>query len=139
MRPADAPLAEADAAPASRPTRLVSRLYRGAQPGARVRVLVALVQPLGSLGLAAVASGAFAGIAARRRGAGADIGLDEAARFTGDQVLELSRFVEQVDPDVLQHLASDVLASPAGFTALGIAAALLVLRRHQRRPRPDAD
>lgn len=116
--------------------RLVSRLYRGARPGARARILAALTRPLGSLGLAAIASGAFAGIAARRRGAGVEIGLDEAARFTSDQVLELSRFVEQVDPDVLQHLASDVVASPAGFTAFGVAVALLVLRA-RRRPRRD--
>lgn len=116
------------------PPRLVSRLFRSARPGARARVLEALVRPLGSLGLTAVAAGAFAGIAARRHGG---IGLDEAARFSGDQVLELSRFVEQVDPDVFQHLASDVLASPAGFTAFGIAAALLVLRRSRRARRQD--
>lgn len=127
---------DTDASTDATPPRLVSRLFRGARPGARARVLQALVRPLGPLGLAAVAAGAFAGIAARRHGGGADIGLDEAARFSGEQVLELSRFVEQVDPDVLQHLASDVLASPAGFTAFGIAAALLVLRRHRGARRP---
>jgi len=124
--------------PASNATlpRLVSRLYRGARPGARARILAALTRPLGSLGLAAIASGAFAGIAARRRGADTiEIGLDEAGRFTSEQVLDLSRFVEQVDPDVLQHLASDVIASPAGFTAFGIAVALLVLRAHRRARR----
>lgn len=129
-QPADVQAAQA--APATLP-RLVSRLFRGARPGAQARLLAMLVRPLGSLGLAAVASGAFAGIAARRRGAVVEIGLDEVGRFTGDQVLELSRFVEQVDPDALQLLASDIVASPAGFTAFGIAAALLVLRAHRRR------
>lgn len=112
--------------------RLVSRLYRSARPGARARLLVLLTRPLGSLGLAAIASGAFAGLAARRRGATVEIAAEEVGRFTSEQVLELARFVEQVDPQAIQALASDIVASPAGFTAFGFAAALLVLRRFGR-------
>lgn len=129
MEPNEEVSARAVDGPAPRLPRLVSRLYRSARPVARVRVLGTLTRPLGCLGLAAIASGAFAGIAARRRGAAVEIALDEVGRFTGDQVLELARFVEQVNPQAIQQLASDVVASPAGFTAFGIAAALLVLRR----------
>lgn len=113
--------------------RLISRLYRGAVPSARAAVLTTLMRPLGSLGLAAVASGAFAGFAARRRGAQVEVGAEEASRYTSDQVLELARFVEQVDADVFQQVLGSVVDSPAGFTAFGVAAALLALRWYRRR------
>lgn len=120
-----------------RAPRLISRLYRGARPGARAGMLAALIRPLGPLGLAAVASGAFAGFVTRRRGAGADVGLEEAGRFTSSQVLELARFVEQVDPDVFQNMVSDIIASPAGFTAFGVAVAFLVQRLCNRSGRRE--
>lgn len=111
---------------------LISRLYRGALPRTRACMLAALMRPLGSLGLAAVASGAFAGFVAQRRGGALESGfeprLDEVARITSEQVFELSHFVEQVDPEVLRRLASELIASPTGITAFGVAVALLVLR-----------
>ena len=110
--------------------RVVTRLYLCAQPPARARMLATLTRPLGSLGLAAVASGAFWGFVVRRRGAGTDLGLGDVGQFTNGQVLELSRVVEQVDPGVFQQVASDIVASPAGVSAFGIALALLVLRRY---------
>ena len=113
--------------------RLISRMYRGAGPSARAAVLAMLMRPLGSLGLAAVASGAFAGFAARRRSGAIEVGVEEASRYTSDEVLELARFVEQVDADVLQQVLGSAVDSPAGFTAFGVAAALLALRWHRRR------
>jgi hypothetical protein len=125
-----------DKGPAVRPgrvPRLISRLYRSASPAAQAGILSALMRPLGSLGLAAVASGAFASFVTRRRGAAVDVGLDEAGRFTSEQVLELARFVEQVDADAFRQAVSVVVASPAGYTAFGVAVALLVLRWYRGR------
>lgn len=123
----------ADPGGTGRVPRLISRLYRNADPAGRAGILTALMRPLSPLGLAAVASGAFAGFVARRRGAPIDVGLDEAGRFTSDQVLELARFVEQVDIDAFRQAVSGIVASPAGYTAFGVAVALLVLRwvRHR--------
>lgn len=118
---------------AERVPRLISRLFRSAGPSARAAVLSMLMRPLGSLGLAAVASGAFAGFVARRRGAAIEVGAEEASRYTSEQVLELARFVEQVDADVFQQVVGSVVDSPAGFTAFGVAAALLALRWYRRR------
>lgn len=113
--------------------RLISRLYRAADLRARAGILAALIEPLGSLGLAAVASGAFAGYAVRRRDAGIEVGLEDAGRYTSEQVFELARFVEQVDADAIRAVVGSVVDSPAGYTAFGVAVALLVLRWYRHR------
>lgn len=122
----------------SRVPRLISRLYRTADLPARADILAALIKPLGSLGLAAVASGAFAGFVQRHRGASLQIGLEEAGRYSSAQVLELARFVEQVDAEAFQQVAGMALDGAAGFTAFGMAIALLVVRQY-RRQRRDGD
>lgn len=115
--------------------RLISRLYRSADPAARAGMLTALMRPLSPLALAVVASGAFAGFIARRRSSAIDVDLNETGRFTSDQVLELARFVEQVDIDAFGDAVSGIVASPAGYTAFGVAVALLVLRWVRRSGR----
>jgi hypothetical protein len=123
---------------ANRVPHLISRLYRTANLPARAGILAALIKPLGPLGLAAVASGAFAGFVQRQRGTGIEIGLDEASRYSAAQVLELARFVEQVDADAFAQVVAMVLDGPAGFTAFGVAIAMLVVRRY-RLQRRDVD
>ena len=117
--------------------RLISRLYRGAGPAARASMLTALLRPFSPLAMAAVASGAFAGLVARRRTSMVDVALDEAGRYTADQVLELARFAEQIDIDACGE-ALGILAASPGVTAFGVAAAVLWLRWHggtaARRP-----
>jgi hypothetical protein len=98
-------------------------------------MLAALMRPLGSLGLAAVASGAFAGFVTRRHGTSLEVGFEEANRYTSDQVFELARFVEQVDADAFREVVGMIVASPVGVTAFGVAVALLVLRWHRGRGR----
>lgn len=86
--------------PAVRPrvARLVSRLYGAAGAPLRTRMLACLVQPLGSLGLVAVASGAFAQLLYRRGDAGVGIPIGDLAGYSNDQIFELARFVEQLSP-----------------------------------------
>jgi hypothetical protein len=130
MRQADlSPHHPAQAAPPLDAPRLLSRLYRSADPVARAGILSALMRPLGPLGLAAVASGAFAGFVARRRGAVVEVGVDEVGPFTSEQVFELARFVQQVDAAAFLRTVTGIAASPVGFTAFGLALALLLLRR----------
>jgi hypothetical protein len=63
------------------------------------------------------------------------VALDEAGRYTADQVLELARFAEQIDVDACREALGVIVASP-GITAFGVAAALLWLR-WTARARPD--
>ena len=59
--------------------------------------------------------------------------LDDTARISADQVLELSSYLQQTAPDVFDQVAKLVSAQPA--VASGLSAMLLmhVLRRTWRR------
>ena len=66
----------------------------------RRKLLEGLLRPVGSLAMAAVASGAFGAFLLRR------VTLDDVARISVEQLAELARFVEQCNPDVLQQVLS---------------------------------
>jgi hypothetical protein len=107
----------------------VVRLYSSADQPLRARLLACLTQPLSSLGLAAVAAGAFARLLFAGGADGAGGGIEEAAQFTSGQILELARFVEQVSPQALQQFAALVARSPVAGAAFGASAVVLLLRR----------
>jgi len=123
----------------SRAAHLAARLYAGAGAVQRSRIVVTLLKPLGPLALAAVASGAFAGLLERARAFGAALPVDELGSFTREQVYELARFVEQVSPDALQQVGGAVADNPMGVSAFGAAAALLLVNTvrpaHEDKPR----
>lgn len=133
MSPVATGLAAAVAAP-----RLVARLYAAAGVPLRVRLLACLMRPLGTLAVAGVAAGAFAGFLHRRDAAGMTVDADEAARVSTAQVLELARFVEQVDPQALQHFAGLVAGSPLGLATFSSAALVLLYRALQAAPTTPA-
>src|ERR1035438_5563762 len=60
--------------------------------------------PVVVLGLAAIA-GAFARFLFIDGAGGATVAIEDAARFSNDQIFELARFVEQVSPQALQQFA----------------------------------
>jgi len=91
-------------------------------------MLACLVRPLGSLGLVAVASGAFARFLHRGSEARAAIPIEELHRYSTDQIFELARFVEQVSPDAIQQIADLLADNPVGVSAFGAAAAMLLVR-----------
>ena len=113
--------------------RLVSRLYARANAPLRARMLTGLLRPLGPLGLVAIATGAFAGFLQRGGQAGARVALDDAGRYTSEQIFELASFVEQVNPDAVQQVASLIADNPAGIAAFSVSVALLILRTLQER------
>jgi hypothetical protein len=108
--------------------RLVSRLYGAAGASLRTRMLACLVRPLGSLGLAAVASGAFAQLLYRTGDTGAGIPIMDLAGYTNEQIFELARFVEQVSPDAIQQVAGMLADNPIGLSAFTTAVAMLLVR-----------
>jgi hypothetical protein len=109
--------------------RLVARLFAGAGAPLRARLLGCLMRPLGPLGVAGVAAGAFAVFLHPRRGI--ELGLDAVTRVSGRQVHELARFVEQVDPQALHHFAGLIANSPAGLAALAVPTLALLYRELQ--------
>jgi hypothetical protein len=116
--------------------RLVARLYAAADQSLRSRMLACLLRPLGTLGLVAIASGAFASLLARVTPFGVTVALEDAARFSRDQVFELARFVEQVNPEALQQITGLFNDNPIGLAAFSAAALTLLARAVQ--PRRDA-
>jgi hypothetical protein len=118
--------------------RLVARLYIGADRSLRARMVACLVRPLGPLGLAAIASGAFAGFVSRGTLTEVTGAIDDAARFSRDQVFELAHFSEQVNPDALMQLVGLFNDNPLGLAAFSAAALALLGRAVQRSISPAA-
>lgn len=127
-----------------RAARLMARLYGSANLALRTRLVACLVRPLGSLGVAAVAAGAFTVVLTRRGAGGLGVAMSDVAEFSKEQVAELARFVEQVSPEALQQAAGLVYDNPIGVGAFTASVALLLaleLRRAstgaRRRAPPD--
>ncbi len=109
-------------------SRLVKRLYVAADAPLRARLLASLMRPMGLLGIAGIAAGAFARTLWRHGAPGAGIDLESASLISGEQVLELARFVEQVDPQALHDFATVVAGSPVAFASFGASALVLLYR-----------
>ena len=124
---------QAGGAATSTVPRLVGRIYSAGDAPLRARLLGGLLRPLGPLGLAAVAAGAFADFLQRRSAEGFQVTLDDASRYSAGQIAELVRFVGQVSPDAVQSVVATLADNPVGVTAFG-ASALVLLMRAMRRP-----
>lgn len=109
--------------------RLVSRIYRAANEAQRVSVLTHLLRPLGVLGLVAVASGAFARLVRRDGPMQVTLSAEDVVRYSSEQVRELTAFVHEVDPNVLQALVEQLTQDGMGMTALSTAALVLLCRK----------
>jgi len=79
---------------------LIADAYRRAAAPVRRMLLERLLLPVGSLALAALASGAFSVFLLRR------VMLEDVARINAEQMAELARFVDQCNPDVLRQILS---------------------------------
>ena len=108
--------------------RLVSEVFRDSAPPVRARMLEQLLRPVRRLGLAAVSAGAFALFLHPQRWHAWGVSVDDAMRFSGEQVLELARFVEQVQPEALARLVRALLESGGPLPALGGSLLILALQ-----------
>jgi hypothetical protein len=110
-----------------RAPRLLARLYGSANHALRTRLVACLVRPLGPLALASVAAGAFTALLSRTGAGGLSIAIDDAARFSQEQIAELARFVEQVQPDALLDAARlAASAHPTGVGAFSASVAVML-------------
>ena len=107
---------------------LIANAYDAAISPVRAELIECLLEPVGPLGLVAIAAGAF-GVFLHRGGyKRLVVSLDDAARISANQILELARYVEQCNPHTLQQIASLLAASPVGTAGLGGSAVLLALQ-----------
>ncbi|MBE0548473.1 MAG: hypothetical protein IH627_12670 [Rubrivivax sp.] len=118
--------------------RLVSRIYRYASVPLRAEMLACLLRPLGTLSLVTVASGAFATLLQRDGAALVTIPLEMAARYSSEQILELTLFVHEVNPGALEQLTALLSGGATGAVALSASALVLLCRRLGLAPAPTA-
>jgi hypothetical protein len=114
--------------------RLIGRLYVASDRGLRAKLLACLLRPLSPLGRAAVAAGVFAKFVTSDSLESILAAMDEATRFSNDQIAELARFVQQVSPQALHRFARLAADNPVGKTAFSIGAATLLLKTLSHSP-----
>ncbi|MFO1332533.1 MAG: hypothetical protein U1E95_08780 [Rubrivivax sp.] len=124
-RPADIGTAPSAEAARQRLPELIAEFYRNATAPLRKRLVECLLRPVGPLGLVAVAAGAFGALLQRGSYRGVTVALDDAARISPEQVLELASYVEQVDPDTFLQLMPLLDKGTLGMA--GVAASMLLL------------
>jgi hypothetical protein len=107
---------------------LLVRLYATSNQTLRAQLLTCLLRPLGLLGAVGAAAGAFSALVLRRAGPEVMVRADDLNQITTEQVLELARFAEQVNPDVLRQAAQLFSQQQMGMAAF-TAAALVLLHR----------
>jgi hypothetical protein len=111
----------------------VGDVYLAALLPLRAKLLECLLQPVGTLGLMAIATGAFGELLLRRRFGPLGISPEDASRFTVDHVRELASFVEQCAPETCWRIAMLLAESPTAMTGLTASAFLLALRAWRGR------
>lgn len=121
----------------SRIPELIADVYRGSTAPLRARLLECLLQPVGPLGLVAIAAGAFGAILHRGGYRHLVVAPEDAVRISADQMLELARYVEQCSPETFQRLATLLAESPASMAGLGASMLLLALQAWRKRQRSD--
>ena len=112
---------------------LIADFYAEAPPSLKVRLLDSLLRPVGPLALVAIGAGAFANLLPTVRWRAVTVTLDDVARISAAQVLELARYVEQKSPDVLLQLPRLLGDSPLAAGTVSGALLLLVLSHWNRR------
>jgi hypothetical protein len=109
-------------------SRLVARLFNAAGAPLRISLLRCLMRPLGTLGAAGVAAGAFVAFV-DRRGDETSFDAEAVSQLSSQQIYELAHFVGQVDPQALQQFVSLASGSSLAMATSFSAAALLLLYR----------
>jgi hypothetical protein len=128
-------------APAAHPLaqvpRLIAEIYAAAAQPLRARLLECLLRPVGPLALAGLAAGAFGAFLHRGGSRRLAVSLDDAARISAHQVLDLAGFVAQIGPESFQQVAVVLADNPIGLAAMGGSALVLLLRARGRAPQAE--
>jgi hypothetical protein len=117
--------------------QLVGEVYREAPPPLRARLLECLLKPVRPLPLVAVAAGAFGTFLHRESWSRVSVSIEDAVRFSADQVFELARYVEQFQPETFRQIGSVLAENPVCMATLSGSLLLMALRRWLPATRAD--
>lgn len=109
-------------------SKLLSEVYQESAPPLQARLLECLLRPVRPLGLVAVAAGAFGCFLHRESWGRLSVSIEEAGRYSADQVFELARYVEQFQPESLQQVAGLMADNPVCLNTLSGTLLLMALR-----------
>lgn len=112
---------------------IVANIVPTAPLALRARLLRRLLMPIGPLALAVVAGGAFAKYVEFARWSRISVSLDDAARVTSSQIVELVSYVEQSDPTVLEQVIVMLSRDTTTMAALSASVAAIAIRLALRR------
>jgi len=110
--------AQSSAADSRRIREVIAAAFTRLQVRQRARVLRRLLLPVGPLALRVLAGGAFAKYVAQARSPRLKVAVEEAARVTTAQVLELARYAEQSNPTALARALRIIGRHIAGTAVL---------------------
>lgn len=120
--------------------RLVGKVFEAAPPSLRGRLLEQLLQPMGVLGLVAVAGGVFAKIRFRSGWPQMNIGMEDAQNVQARDVITLVDHVQQISSEAVNGLAQLLLNSPTMMTSAAAAVLVtLLMQRVNARRLDDAE
>jgi hypothetical protein len=114
---------------------LVADFYEQAPPAVRTRLLQAMLRPVGTLALVALAAGAFARLLPSRPSQPVEVTPDVVSSIRPEQVSELVRYVEQKAPELLDSLPQ-LVGSQQAWMATASGALLLATLAALRKRRP---
>ena len=109
--------------------RLIAEVYGAAAQPLRAKLLECLLRPVGPMALVVIAAGAFGGLLQRGGYRRLAVSLDDAARVSATQILELARFVEQCAPEAFQQVGAMLVENRVALAAIGGCSALILLLR----------
>ena len=109
-------------------SKLVSDVYGESAPSLRAKLLECLLKPVRPLALVSIAAGAFGGFLHRAHWSRFSVSIDDAVQFSTEQVFELARFAEQVQPEVFRQVAAVVAENPVCLKTLSGSLLLMALR-----------
>jgi len=110
--------AQSSAAESRRMREVIAAAFTRLQLRQRARVLRRLLLPVGPLALGVLAGGAFAKYVAQARSPRLNVAVEDAARVTPAQVLELARYAEQSNPTALERALRIIGRHIAGTAVL---------------------
>jgi hypothetical protein len=99
----------------------VAQLYARSGMVLRIRLLKALLPAVRPLALTVIGAGVFARYLGRARWEEVPVSLEDAARFSVGQIMELALYVEQSHPGWVAQASTALSQSPATLPAAGAA------------------
>jgi hypothetical protein len=108
---------------------VVARAFAVTSSSSRARVLNRLLAAVGPLALAVLGGGAFVKYLRQGSLSGIAVSVEDAARATSGQVFELTRYVQQSSPEVVDQVLAMLARDASTTAALGASVVAFAISR----------